>query len=68
MSRRPRRLLTIGHSYVVGLNRRLAHEMAVQSGGAWEVTAIAPARYRGDLGRIAGEPVPSEASRLELAE
>ena len=61
---RPRRLLTIGHSYVVAANRRLAHEMAVQSGGAWDVTAVAPARYRADLGRIAAQAMPGEASRL----
>ena len=60
----PRRMVTIGHSYVVAANRRLAHEMAVQAGGAWEVTAIAPSRYRGDLGRIDLQPIPGEASRL----
>jgi len=60
-----RRLLTIGHSYVVGTNRRLAHEMAVQSDGTWDVTAIAPASYRGDLGRIEVQPLEGEASRLE---
>ena len=60
-----RRLLTIGHSYVVAMNRRLAHEMAVQSGEAWEVTAIAPSDYRGDLGRIAVQPIPGEACRLQ---
>src|SRR6187455_651560 len=62
---RPRRLLTIGHSYVVALNRRLAHEMALQSAGAWEVTAVAPSRYRADLGRIAVQPIAGEACRLE---
>lgn len=62
---RTRRLLTVGHSYVVAANRRLAHEMAVQSGGTWEVTAIAPARYRADLGRISAQPLAGEASRLE---
>jgi glycosyltransferase involved in cell wall biosynthesis len=60
-----RRLLTIGHSYVVAANRRLAHEMAVQSGGSWDVTAVAPARYRADLGRIALQPLAGDASRLE---
>lgn len=60
-----RRLLTIGHSYVVAMNRRLAHEMAVQSGGAWDVTAVAPARYRADLGGLAVQPISGEASRLE---
>jgi glycosyltransferase involved in cell wall biosynthesis len=62
---KPRRLLTIGHSYVVSANRRLAHEMAVQSHDAWEVTAVAPARYRGDLGSIAVQPLAGEESRLE---
>jgi phosphatidylinositol alpha-1,6-mannosyltransferase len=65
MTRAPRRLLTIGHSYVVAVNRRLAHEMAVQSSGAWNVTAVAPSRYRGDLGPIAVQPIDGEASRLE---
>ena len=65
MTRGGRRLLTIGHSYVVALNRRLAHEMALQSGGAWDVTAIAPSRYRADLGRIAVQPMTGEACRLE---
>lgn len=60
-----RRLLTIGHSYVVAMNRRLAHEMALESGGTWEVTAIAPATYRADLGRLALQPMDGEASRLE---
>lgn len=64
--RKPQRLLTIGHSYVVAANRRLAHEMAVQSRGTWDVTAIAPARYRADLGRMAAQPIAHEASRLEL--
>jgi glycosyltransferase involved in cell wall biosynthesis len=60
-----KRLLTIAHSYVVGLNRRLAHEMAVQGRGVWNVTAVAPDRYAGDLREIALEPMPGEACRLE---
>lgn len=60
-----KRLLTVAHSYVVGLNRRLAHEMAVQGAGEWEVTAIAPQAYTGDLRRIHVEPVPDEACRVE---
>lgn len=60
----PRRLLTIGHSYVVAANRRLAHELAVQGKGRWEVTAVAPARYQADLGRVAAHAVPGEASSL----
>ena len=49
MAARPRRrLLTIGHSYCLSVNRRLAHELA--STGDWDVTAVAPARFRGDFG------------------
>ena len=58
---RLKRLLTIGHSYVVAQNRRLAHEMARQGAGEWEVTAAAPARLRGDLRDIELERIPSEA-------
>jgi phosphatidyl-myo-inositol dimannoside synthase len=55
------RLLTIGHSYVVATNRRLAHEMAVQGKGRWDVTAVAPAKLAGDLREVALEPMPDEA-------
>ena len=41
-----RRLLTIGHSYCVGLNRRLADELSRD--GEWEVTVVGPTRFRGD--------------------
>ena len=61
---RLKQLLTIGHSYVVAQNRRLAHEMARQGAGEWEVTAAAPARLRGDLRDIELEPIPSEACAL----
>lgn len=57
-----RRLLTIGHSYVVAQNRRLAHEMARAGAGAWDVTAVGPARLRGDLREIRFEPIDAEAS------
>jgi len=62
-----RRLLTIGHSYVVASNRRLAHEMALQGGGRWHVTVVAPARFRGDMREIAIEPIANEASTLRPA-
>lgn len=42
-----RRLLTIGHSYCVTANRRLAHELAAT--GEWDVTVVGPARFRGDF-------------------
>jgi glycosyltransferase involved in cell wall biosynthesis len=60
-----RRLLTIGHSYVIASNRRLAHEMAVQGRGHWEVTAIAPERLTGDLRAVALEPIAGEACAVE---
>ena len=59
-----RRLLTIGHSYVVALNRRLAHEVAVQGGGRWDVTAAAPAAFSGDLRPIRLERGSDEACRV----
>jgi len=59
----PKRLLTIGHSYVVAANRRLAHEMALAGGGEWEVTAVAPERFPGDLRQITLEPIEGEACR-----
>jgi glycosyltransferase involved in cell wall biosynthesis len=57
-------LLTIGHSYVVAQNRRLAHEMAVAGRGIWDVTVAAPSRLRGDLRVIELEPVPREQSTV----
>jgi glycosyltransferase involved in cell wall biosynthesis len=59
-----RRLLTIGHSYVVAENRRLAHELALAGGPDWAVTAVAPAQFRGDLRRIDLEPLAGERSVL----
>jgi glycosyltransferase involved in cell wall biosynthesis len=56
-----KRLLTIGHSYVVAMNRRLADEMARQGGGRWRVTAGAPAQYHGDFGPIELERLEDEA-------
>jgi glycosyltransferase involved in cell wall biosynthesis len=59
-----KRLLTIGHSYVVAANRQLAHQMAVQGGDEWEVTVVAPRRFRGDLRQIEVEPIAGEKSTL----
>jgi glycosyltransferase involved in cell wall biosynthesis len=65
MSLAVRRLLTIGHSYVIASNRRLAHEMAVQGRGRWEVTAVAPERLAGDLREVTLEPIAGEACAVE---
>lgn len=60
-----KRLLTIGHSYVVAANRELAHQMALQGAGEWQVTAVAPQEFRGELRRIATEPIVAEACALK---
>ncbi len=59
-----RRLLTLGHSYVVAQNRRLAHELARAGGDGWEVVAAAPRFFHGDLRPIALEPIAGEACEL----
>ena len=51
---RRKRLLTIAHSYCVDVNRRLAHELALD--GGWDVTAVGPARFHGDFGWHTLEP------------
>ncbi|HEY7498518.1 MAG TPA: glycosyltransferase family 4 protein [Vicinamibacterales bacterium] len=56
-----KRLLTIGHSYVIAANRRLAHEMAIQGRGRWEVTAVAPERLAADLRETMLERIDDEA-------
>jgi phosphatidylinositol alpha-1,6-mannosyltransferase len=58
------RLLTIGHSYVVEGNRRLAHEIGVQGRGRWDVVAIAPKRFHGDLGPLESRAAVGEALEL----
>src|ERR1700742_4716971 len=65
MRRRARRLITISHSYVVGVNRRLAHEMARV--GDWEVTAVAPSFFHGELSPITFEPQENELCHVEQA-
>ena len=59
-----KRLLTIGHSYVVAQNRRLAHEMARQGRAEWEVTAAAPLALPGDFRGVDLEPIEDESCRL----
>ncbi len=59
-----RRILSIGHSYVVALNRRLADEMAKVGRADWDVTAVAPVFMNGDLRPIKVESLADEASKL----
>ncbi len=63
---RPRRLLSIAHSYVVSMNRRLVHELAKADGQRWEVTAVAPSYFAGsnDLRAVTLEAAPDEPCRL----
>ena len=58
----PRRLLTIGHSYVVGANRQLAHAIQRVAGPRWEVEVAAPAYFHGgnDLRPVTLTPSPEE--------
>jgi len=68
MSVRPLRLLTLGHSYAVALNRRLPHEITLVGGGRWEVTAVAPRFVRSELRDIAVEVGPNESCQIELVD
>jgi glycosyltransferase involved in cell wall biosynthesis len=62
---RPLRLLTIGHSFVVALNRRLPHEIARISGGRWEVTVVAPKFVSAELRDITLEAGTNELCHVE---
>jgi glycosyltransferase involved in cell wall biosynthesis len=57
-----KRLLTIAHSYCVDVNRRLAHELALD--GSWDVTAVGPARFHGDFGWHTLAPRGDEPCRV----
>jgi glycosyltransferase involved in cell wall biosynthesis len=59
------RILTIGHSYVVALNRAVAREVARDPD--FEVTVAAPGFFHGDLRDLALEPEPA-GSPLRLVE
>ncbi len=61
----PRKLLSIGHSYVVALNRRLVNEIARLGQEEWEVTAIAPSFLYGDLRPLHLETDSDEICKLE---
>ncbi|MCP3103081.1 glycosyltransferase family 4 protein [Myxococcus sp. K15C18031901] len=63
--KRTRRLISVSHSYVVALNRRLANEMARVGRDAWEVTAVAPRAFHGDLSPLVLQREPDEAARVE---
>jgi glycosyltransferase involved in cell wall biosynthesis len=60
-----RKLLSISHSYVVNLNRRLVNEMSLLGQGKWQVTAVAPAFMYGDLRPMYLETDSEEICHLE---
>jgi len=60
---RPLRVLTLGHSYCVALNRALVREVARDPD--FEVTVASPAFFHGDLRPIVMEPEP-EGSPLRV--
>ena len=55
------RIITIGHSYVVAMNRRLPHEWAL---AGHDVTVAAPAFYHADLKPMTCEVGQNEPFRL----
>ncbi len=57
-----RRLLSIGHSYTLAVNRRLAHAIQEAGGGRWEVVAAAPTYFHGhrDLRPAVLDATPDE--------
>src|SRR5215469_6723840 len=63
--RSKRRLLSIAHSYCIALNRRLAHEMGKVGRENWEVTAVAPSFFSGDLRPLSMERTGNEACSSE---
>ena len=60
-----RKLLTVGHSYVVAQNRRLAHEMAQAGKGNWEIRTVAPRFLKGDLRQIHFEALTNDQSNAQ---
>ncbi|MBD1846522.1 glycosyltransferase family 4 protein [Cyanobacteria bacterium FACHB-63] len=60
-----RQLLTIGHSYIVPLNRRLANEMSRIGQSDWEITVISPLALKGDLRPLRFEPELHDRASVE---
>jgi len=61
-----RKLLTIGHSYVVGVNRRLADEMAIAGASTWDVTVVAPTYFHGSNDLRPVHLAPRRAEPVDL--
>jgi glycosyltransferase involved in cell wall biosynthesis len=59
------KLLSIGHSYVVALNRRLVDEISRLGQDRWQVTVVAPRFMDTDLRPLILEAAPEDSYRLE---
>ena len=61
------KLLTVGHSYIVGANRRLAQEIARLGADKWEVVTAAPKFFQGtrDLRSVKLQLADQEPYRIE---
>ncbi len=62
--KKPRRVLTIGHSYCVRRNRELAEAICAAGGDQWQVTVVAPETFPGDLGPVITQRTLSERAEL----
>jgi glycosyltransferase involved in cell wall biosynthesis len=60
----PRKLLSIGRSYIVGLNRRLANEMARLGQDQWDVTVVSPEFFQGDLRPLRLQIEPEDICKI----
>lgn len=60
MSQSKKKLLAIGHSYVVALNRSVMRELDRK--GEYDVTVVAPSFFHGDQRSLALEPEPPGSS------
>ncbi len=59
------KLLSIGHSYVVALNRRLVDEISRLGQDHWQVSVVAPRFMETDLRPLILEPAPEDLYHLE---
>lgn len=59
-----RKILSIGHSYIVGVNRRLVNEIARISDGKWEVHTIVPSRLNNDFRHFEYSPEPKDICKI----
>jgi glycosyltransferase involved in cell wall biosynthesis len=59
-----RKILSIGHSYIVGVNRRLINEMSRIGKDDWEVQAIAPSTLKNDFRQFEYQREPADICKI----